>query len=196
MKSEDESAAQVQSGVTIHWAGMPFAIFLIAVVLFYIAALYSWTPLDESPFSVTIPPVSPKNFGGVYGAWLSGVMIYYCGWLAWLIPFPLLIMSTRVVLSSPSFLSQLTGFIKGSLVFSGLFLFMVLVLDMTSPYGKMAGMMIPVAGSVGEALSGFVETHLGQVGVLLLVILLPPWLLFFSTSHQKRARIFKRRKPV
>lgn len=196
MKQRKDSEGESLSRVKVHWAGVPFAILLMAFILFYITALYSWTPLDASPFSVTIPPVSPKNYAGVYGAWISGVMIYYCGWLAWLIPFPMLLLSTRVMLSPPSFVSQAVGFLKGTLLFSGLFLFMVLILDMISPYSKMAGMLIPVAGAVGDAMSAAIETYLGSAGVILLLVTLPPWILFFSFSHEKRTQLFRKRNRV
>jgi len=62
-------------------------IVLLALLAFYLIALLSYDPQDRSYNSITIPELALKNLAGIFGAYLSGFVVYYSGLGAFLFPF-------------------------------------------------------------------------------------------------------------
>ena len=63
--------------------------FMAFLSVYIYLSLISFSPLDPSPFSKSIPEFKNGNWGGALGSQISGILIYCCGVCSLLLPLPL-----------------------------------------------------------------------------------------------------------
>ncbi len=137
-------------------------VFLVAAVglsAFYWTALASFTPLDASWVAVSFPESVPQNLAGIFGANLSGLALFVFGFIAWLLPLPLLSSAVLVVRKSPaaSARSRLFGWMLG---ISCIAAFAAL----KYPLVTWRGLDFPSGGVVGSVLAKQLVYWLGTIG--------------------------------
>ncbi|MCB9228359.1 MAG: DNA translocase FtsK 4TM domain-containing protein [Deltaproteobacteria bacterium] len=162
---------------SIPWRMSPSLFVVSALTLYYLMTMGSWSPIDPSPFSVTVPPPAPQNLGGTYGAWLSGTMIYYLGWLAWLLPLPFIGLLILQFKTNSGLLSQSLLFIRAVFFYSICFILLSILSDRFLPYAQMSDIPIPLSGALGELTVRMLKVRIGEGGLSLLIAILPLWIL-------------------
>ncbi|MFW7378337.1 MAG: DNA translocase FtsK 4TM domain-containing protein [Oligoflexus sp.] len=113
--------------------------------LFCMVSLLSFSPIDPSPVSISLPTDRISNQGGLAGAYLAGSLLYYWGILSMILPLPLLSMAVLHVARKPHPFSR--GRLLGWL---GLFLSAAAIMHRIQGEISYQGLSFPVAGQVGE----------------------------------------------
>lgn len=72
-------------------------------IAFFLVALASYYPLDNSYTAFTLPHQSTRNFCGEIGAFISSVVIFYLGFTAFFLPIPLVLWGISLLGQSKSF---------------------------------------------------------------------------------------------
>lgn len=139
-------------------------IILLAAGLIILASLVSFTPFDLS-FYTTHPNIPPKNFIRTFGAYFSGVLLFFFGISSYLIP-------VFVLAGGVMFFKQKEPDLRMPRLLGMLFL----MLSVSS----IAGIFISAnrhaafsaSGYFGFLLSGFVTSYFGKLGGYILFITL------------------------
>ena len=80
------------------WLLSFFHLFLLLSLIFLAASLASFSPLDPSFFSYSLPYNPPTNIGGDVGANLSGFLMFFLGLASYLaIFFPWVILAVHFI---------------------------------------------------------------------------------------------------
>lgn len=147
------------SGLQENYQREVMLVLACAVSVYCLVALFSFSPIDPSPVSISLPSHEIVNRGGVVGAYLAGSLFYYWGVLAILLPLPLLTMVIAQLLRRPysSIRERLLGWVS-------LFTSLSAMLHRTVVDISYEGLNFPIAGQVGELSSTIVSQIIGTLG--------------------------------
>lgn len=143
-----------------------FLLFL-GLSLFTYIALFSFNPFDQSPFSGSYPPTSVKNLSGTFGAIIASCLVYYFGYVSYLLPIPLLTMSILFILEK-----QRPFGVKSSAGWLSLLFVVSTVSPLYYPNFHINGISFPISGSLGKILSNISMLYLGKGGYSVTAIVL------------------------
>ncbi|MBF0443492.1 MAG: DNA translocase FtsK 4TM domain-containing protein [Oligoflexales bacterium] len=126
---------------------------------FFLVSMYSFSPLDPSPYSKSFPPQEVTNLCGKAGATISGFFIFHMGYVACLIPIPLMFMSLMLILDreKPFGSGRILGFIL-------ILLTILCVVSEFYPYVLLKDIAYPSAGALGREIFKNMTTQLGRIG--------------------------------
>ena len=138
----------------------------LGLLAFYFLSITSFSPYDNSWLSYGYPLETPKNQGGLLGAWVSGTALYHFGLTAFLLPVPFLFFVIQKL--TPK--NKKTRYIKYFLLASWALVFISFISTEFLPivlYGK-----IPFAssGMLGEMIHKNMLQLFGRSGSYLLLV--------------------------
>ena len=84
---------------------------LIALALFVTLAIASYSPQD-SGFSYSSAASQTNNLVGPAGAYFSSLILYLLGWVAYILPFCLLVVGLRLIFAERAALNWLFGLVR------------------------------------------------------------------------------------
>lgn len=153
---------------------------LSGLCCYYLLALGSFSPLDPSLVAVGVGAIATlHNLGGLLGAQVSGAMLYYLGFVGFMLPPALLylyVCRRRIVILL--FIAQLL-------------LCLLYALEVYAPASAWFGIEMPTAGVVGQELAAQVNATLGIVGGHIVVLTLLGYLLLLVAHADLLARAGK-----
>ena len=140
------------------------AVIYFVVSVFLLIALWSYSPLDSSWFSVSIPENPVVNQAGKIGATLSAILMYFMGVASYAIPATLIVSSILFIKYKKEniFLNQVVG----------TFLFVSSIIWMISkfvPSVSYAGYTLPSSGLIGQLIFERCDYYLGSGGSLIIL---------------------------
>lgn len=141
-----------------------FLIVTVGMSVFFWTAIASFNPLDNSPLSISVPPVPPLNLAGSFGAFISSYAFFAVGMIAWLLPLPL-VFSAILVVKKDSL-----AFAKARTV--GWILFFCTAsagAAILRPYASLKGFDFPSGGVLGTQISSVLLSTLGQIGLYIVL---------------------------
>jgi len=142
-------------------------IFLVAAVglaAFHWTALASFSPLDASAVSAARPPLPPLNLGGQLGAKLSGAALFGFGFVAWLLPLPLLGSAALVLVRQRDAMAK-TRLLGWMLALGAL----AVAAAWKLPEVAIDGYLLPSGGLVGSTGAEALHKSLGRIGAVIAV---------------------------
>jgi hypothetical protein len=142
-----------------HARDLLFLILFVCIVLFYLA-LGSYTPLDPAPNSAHFPPVTPQNYIGLWGAYISASLVYTLGLGSYLVPIPIfliwiLYLKRRISWQKITLLFASTGLLYMSSIY---------MLSIFKPTLTLFNIEISTLGTLGLAVLENFYLRLGKVG--------------------------------
>lgn len=121
-------------------------LFVLCVVLalFLGIALTSFSPLDPSLYNYSFPQRPAQNLGGIIGSYTSGFLIFQLGVLAFILPFPILILAWMNLRGTPSAFAptRMVGIALGILC-------LALAAQQWAPALSLSGFSYPSGGTLG-----------------------------------------------
>ncbi len=87
-RKKGKSAAEVGDQLALRLRESVFLLSILAAV-YLLLSLFTYDPGDPGP-SNSVDPVSIQNIGGQAGAWIADALLYFSGYLAWLLPLMLI----------------------------------------------------------------------------------------------------------
>lgn len=168
------------------------ALLLSMFCIFLLVSLFSFSPLDTSPFSQSFPKQSVTNYCGLLGAYLAGSFVYFLGISAFLLVLPMIHLFLTAIVKSISH--------RGYSFFSFGWALIILSISYFIERGQLIISIddydLEGSGAVGFYIKSIFDLYLGQVGSLIVVFflsiigldfLLPFW---FLKSFSKRWQSF------
>jgi len=147
------------TGLQEHYQREVLLVMTITFSLYCLVAILSFSPIDPSPFSISLPSHAIHNSGGIAGAYLAGSLLYSWGLLSILLPLPLL---TMAVLHTAR---QVKPFSAGRLSgWTALFISSASILHRVGGDITYHGLIFPIAGQVGELTHFWVTRLIGTIG--------------------------------
>jgi len=137
---------------------------VVFLCIFLLLSLYSYSPKDPS-FNVAVSSSSIKNWGGLVGAYISGLIVELFGCISWCFPFILMSLG----------LSGIFGFIrvKWFRILGFLFIFLFILMFLGSFWGSNISIgSIHGGGYIGRWLFSIAYKYLNFGGIILLWIFL------------------------
>lgn len=137
----------------------------LGISIFYLTALFSFHPYDDSILAASFPEHPLQNLAGKLGAFIAGTSIYFFGLIALLLPAPLLNKSWILLRSDEVVLGK-------SRIFGWILLTLSLTILCASYCGKFSrsGFYFPTGGIMGEMLARQTQSILGPVGNALFIL--------------------------
>ncbi len=158
----------------------------IALAIYYWLALATHNPLDPSPTTVVYPAVDgTQNKSGLFGAYISGIALYWWGLIAWLMPLPGLWGIAHLIPSlskAAPRISQTVGL--------GLFIGLLIITgDKIIPVFQIGIYSLPSTGVWGELVSPVFHRLFGPMGTK---IILSFWFVLSLSllSNMQGSRLF------
>lgn len=156
-----------------------FIFIVTGLSAYYMLAVLSYHPLDNSPFSIQLPRGVQVNLAGNWGATLSGSVIHYLGVLAFFVPLPICIWIFQRSTNKKryNYVLHLLGWTVG---------FTMICYLLTKFVGTLQfkEFELPIGGSVGNGTLSYGHNNLGVIGSMILAIasLLISMVLIFQRS--------------
>lgn len=130
--------------------------------LFYIS-LFSFSPLDDSPFSASIPAnLDAQNLAGKIGAYSSGFCLFWLGAVAAFLPLPFLELTWKTRISGKR--THLGSRILG---WASIFSILLVGGAFVDPYVQKFNFLFSASGALGLSLFQFLTPLLGKVGTII-----------------------------
>jgi len=138
-------------------------VILVAIGLMVLASLIRFDRLDL-PFYTSHPSIPPKNFLGIFGAYLGGVMTFLFG-LPTSFVLPLI-----VILLGVKFFRQQTPYLSIPRII-GILILLVSVASLIGMFNlKNEYVRLYMSGLLGSATSGFIVTYFSRLGGFIIFI--------------------------
>lgn len=144
-----------------------FSVGLVMVLClagFFYLSLWSFSPIDGSPYSLTWPHESTKNLGGKVGAFISAFTIYHFGALSLLLPLPFI--------WGFSFRRRFAGkalFLLALSCFTPIFLLLFFILSGRDQMITWQEHLFSPGGALGVTIHRFLEQFFGKIGTFILL---------------------------
>src|SRR5690606_12974272 len=143
---------------------------LVPVVLYLVACLASYSPSDPGWSRAGSLTAGVQNFGGLFGAWLADISLYFLGSAAWLLPLLLAVLVWDGLLSrrasaprvAPAL--RLLGFVAVLVAAAGL--------AVLHHAGAGAGLPASAGGIIGQLGGGSLPRAFGPLGSSLFLLAL------------------------
>jgi DNA segregation ATPase FtsK/SpoIIIE, S-DNA-T family len=132
---------------------------LVPIALYWLFALWTYTPSDPSWSHAAANVANVGNLGGRVGAYLADLMLYLFGYLAYLLPITLLVISWRLLKSAPA--AEETHVYEPMLRATGAALLVLSGCLLLALRGGGAHLPAHSGGVLGGLLAGLVQPGLG-----------------------------------
>ena len=164
------SAAGRQPAAGRHLWRESLVLLLVPVVLYLLACFASYDPRDPGWSHAGSVTAEVRNFGGLFGAWLTDISLYFLGFAAWLLPILLgalvweSLLSRREGPPPPPPALRLIGFVAVLVSAAGLSVL----------HYHAAGAALPASagGILGQLVGGGLQRAFGPLGASLFLLAL------------------------
>ena len=139
--------------------GEVFGLSFIFISVFVTVSLCSFDARDPHPYNVVSPGLGIQNYCGYLGSYIAGLMVFFFGALAYLVPFLMLFCGISLFSGKRFWLPRFKDLLYLLILLSACCIFYK-----TFEHDILFGEGITSGGVVGESLSFFLNLYLGNVG--------------------------------